>query len=340
MPRRFRLAAPLVVLMLAGAPLLAQTSAPSTGAPVVGLANLSLGAGIGSYPSGTQWSADFGYRPFVSDHLQLGGGVSYGGSNGPYGREFGTVTASGRYLFGANPRSAPYFAAAVSVNAGQQQPGAFAAEASVGWLQFFTPLTAVDARLSVDHHSASSQTGTTLSVSPSTFIPGLRAALRASAPPTTGSFDWAGSANVGLSPHRNVGAGVQYAPFLTSVFQVGIGAGVAYTPAQSGVGNSVSTYTGTLMGRAYYPDAGLLQPFVELYGSDQSGKAVVTSQVRVHGASIGARHYLSPALALDLRLQRETTDNVFGQFGGQPDLKSHATRTVFSAGLVLHQPHG
>ncbi|HEX8725917.1 MAG TPA: hypothetical protein VF737_11070 [Gemmatimonadaceae bacterium] len=343
MPSRKSLGLAVATLIVATAPLAAQTGRTQTPASLVGLANLSLGAGIGPIPSGTAWSASAEYLPFVTDHLQIGGGFSYAGSNGPFGAESGGLTAAARYLFGPNPRSAPYLSASVSASGGQHQSGVAGGYASVGWLHFLTPLTALDAQLFVSGTSrANSKTVTGLSAGPSVFLDGWRSSATG-AVQRPWAYDWNASVNTIFSPTTRYGAGAQFAPFLADFLQVGIGGAFTTVSSQSGVVGTSHSYSANGLVRLYYPTDATLRPFVDAYGStSRTTTSPASFDTHVHGASIGVRHYFSNELAIDARILRETTDIVGEVPIGVPPVllraATHRTQTRLSLGLTLHQP--
>jgi hypothetical protein len=343
MPSRRILRSAIASLLVAATALVAQTATAQTSPSMVGLANVSLGAGIGPFPSGTAWSASAEYLPFVTNHLQVGAGFSYGGSNGPYGAETGGLSASARYLFGANPRSAPYVSASLSESGGQRRPGIGTGDAAIGWLHFLTPLTAIDAHLFVSGSSVQhSKAFTGLAAGPSVFLDGWRSSATAAAQKPW-AFDWNGSLSANFAPTTEYGAGAQYAPFLTRFLQVGVGGGFSEIPSQHAVVGASHSYNGNAMVRLYVPTGGFLRPFLEGYGSAVQSKAgPASSRMNVHGASLGVRHYFSDELALDARVLRETQDNIGETFIGAPPVSVrvtlHHTQTRFSLGLVVHQP--
>ena len=343
MPSRKSLGLAAAALIAAAAPLTAQTGRTQAAPSLVGLANLSLGAGIGPFPSGTAWSASAEYVPFVTDHLQIGGGFSYAGSNGPFGAESGGLTAAARYLFGANPRSAPYLSASVSASGGQHQSGVAGEYASVGWLHFLTPLTALDAQLFVSGTSrAGSKTVTGLSAGPSVFLDGWRSSATG-AVQRPWAYDWNASVNTVFSPTSQYGAGVQFAPFLTDFLQAGVGGGFSIISSQGGVVGATHSYSANGLVRLYYPADATLRPFVDAYGSAiRTTTSPASIDTHVHGASIGVRHYFSNELAVDARILRQTTDMVGNVPVGLPPVllrsATHRTQTQLSLGLTLHQP--
>ncbi len=341
MPHRSAFAASLLAVFVLAVPATAQTGGMGTAAPITGLANVAIGGNASWQPGGKFWGADFGYSPFLSEHLQLGAGLSYSGSefNGRSAVHGFTASANARYLFGDNPRSAPFVAASVNESAGQHQFGILFGSVAVGWLRFLTPLTAIDARISTAANSArGSKAVTGFSASPQAFVSGIFGNAPVG-PQERGAFDWSGSVNIPFAPDYGASASANYDPFLASWFQVGVGGGVAYTPSQNGLPRR-STFSGNALVRAYFPATLPLQPFIDVFGNTSTSRSPDRSDSRTHGASIGARHYLSPELALDLRLARETLDNIATlQFaGGSTRFTSHITSTRLSLGLTLHQP--
>ncbi len=340
MPKRATMSATLLTLIVLALPAAAQTGGAGSSAPVTGLANVGLSGGV-TWRQGTStlWNVGLGYSPFLNNHLQLGGSLFYAGSSAGLASESVGASANARYLFGDNPRSAPFVAASIGESGGQHRFGIFTASAAVGWLRFLTPLTAVDARFQVASSSApGSKTGTAFSAAPEAFVSGLFG----NAPvgrQTRGAFDWNASVNIPVSPHYGASLSGEYDPFLASWFQVGVGGGASYTPAQDGL-SRISIYSGSALVRAYYPAALAVQPFVDVFGDATTGRSPDRYDTRTHGASIGIRHYLSPELAFDVRLLRQTLDNIvtFPFTGGTARFTSHTTTTQLAFGLTLHQP--
>jgi hypothetical protein len=322
-------------------PVGAQTGGSSGSAPVAGLANITVGGGVTPWQSGASsfWNLGLGYAPFVNDHLQLGGGLSYSGSSTSRASQTIGASANARYLFGNDPRSAPFVAAAIGETGGLHRFGIFTASAALGWLRFLTPLTAVDARFQVVANSApGSKVGTSFSASPQAFVSGVFGDGSVG-PQQRGAFDWSASVNIPFSPHYGGSLNANYDPFIASWFQVGIGGGASFTPAQDGLAQ-VTSYSGDALARAYYPEALPIQPFVEVFGNATTARSPDRYDTRTHGASIGVRHYISPELAFDVRLLTQRLDNIvtFAVTGGRARFTSHTTSTELAFGLTLHQP--
>jgi len=310
------------------APLLAQGNGPQAPASVVGLANISLSAGVWPRVSGAGWSAGASYEPFVTDHLQLGAGLGYSGATGPYSSQSTGASVSGRYTFGPNPRSAPYLALSVAENG----LGTGTLDAGAGWLQFLTARTAIDARFELLRQSRDSRTFTSLVVAPSAFAFGPSDGDHA-VPQSAGSFDWSGSASFRLAPTRSYGATVMYAPFITPEFQIGILGNLSHLFAQ-GIAHSNDSYGARAFVRGYYPAEWMFRPFVSVFAADGGGTNYSTVN-NLHGASIGVRHYLSPELALDIQVEHDVYDRA-----PTPPLSVPSPRpqTVLNAGLQIHMP--
>lgn len=329
---RIRSLAFLSIALVLGRPVLARAQGAPAGT-LAGLANVSASAGIGPYPGGTAWSAAAGYVPFVNDHLQLGGGLSYAGSNGSSGRQLLTGSATARYLFGDDPRSAPFLEADLAATGGQKRVGSVTGSAAVGWLRFLTSRTALDARFVATRYSLGPQTVTQVRIDPSVFVRGLHEASPAD-PQAPRAFDYAGAASITFQPNVIYAATADYAPFFIRILQVGVGASYSDIPPHSGLTLSTDNFSANAMVRAYYPAYGVLRPFVEALGSEQSTHSGAHSELRTHGGSVGTRYYLSPELGLDLKVMHRIFDPVRSTF---PYTGRHE-ETVFNAALVLHHP--
>jgi hypothetical protein len=327
-----RASVPALMLVAACAlPAAAQTSSPTPNRSVTGLASVSLSGNIGPAPSGTAWGAGLGYEPFVTDHLQIGGGVSYAGATGPFSSESGSANVTARYLFGNDPRSAPFAAAALATNGGQQLAARNTATLGLGWLHFITPLTALEAQVTATRVASGGKTLASFRVAPSTFAFGPGTEVRGS-PQLAGSFDWSAGAGIDFSPDRSYSISGDYRPFLTPYLQMGLGGSAGYQTAGNGVPNSVTSYAANALVRLYYPADWRLRPFVDVFGTEGGGTSGPAGLGRrTHGASFGARYYLTPELAVDARVLQTMTDQV-------PQGPLPPPRTTFGLGLTLHRP--
>ncbi len=340
MPNRTTVIAALLTATILAVPAAAQTTGSGGSAPVAGLANIALTAGVNSQ-SGTSTflNLGLGYAPFVNDHLQVGGGLSYSGSSASQASQSIGAAANVRYLLGDNPRSSPFVAAQIGETGGQHRFGIFTASAALGWLRFLTPLTAVDARFQIVANSApGSKVGTSFAASPQAFVSGVFGDGSV-APQKRGAFDWNASVNIPFSPHYGGSVNADYDPFLASWFQVGIGGGASLTPAQDGLAQ-VTIYSGNALARAYFPADLPVQPFVDVFGEASTDRTPNQFDTRTHGASVGVRHYLSPELALDVRVLLQTVDNIvtFPLAGVPTRFTSHTNSARLAVGLTLHQP--
>ncbi len=328
-------------LLLAAAFAAAPAAAQEAGSPsVVGLANVSLSGGIAPAYRGTAWLAGAAYEPFVTRHLQLGGGIVYSGSNGPLGNETGNLSVSGRYLFGGNPRSAPFVTAMLSTTGGQNQVAQTGGLLGLGWLHFVSPLTAIVAQFDATRVSGVGNTATAFTVSPSTFAFGTGPAMHR-APQRAGAYDWEASAAASFSPARSYSASGSFQPFLTSYLQIGLGGAASHEAASSGFPVATTRYSATALVRVFYPADWVVRPFVDAFGTDIGGTQTggyVSGNVgqfgfgqRTHGVSAGLRYYLTPELAIDGSLMRTLTDQ-------SPSGVLPRPTTTFALALTLHQP--
>jgi hypothetical protein len=190
--------------------------------------------------------------------------------------------------------SSPFIGAFVSANAATHAPGYAAWGAQAGWVRFLSPQLALRGELRYRRYETPRPVNALDAfVTFDSYLFG-RAESKPIRLPDRGIMDLVALGDFGFHPNHVLTLNLAAAPFLTRWLQIG-----GLTNFQFLFNENVSQRSLELFARGYVPLSTRAAPFADLYTS-RANIQFGTSTLGSHGARIGVRSYLAPAVALDV----------------------------------------